>query len=80
MTMLDCTRCAQHGERLPFRPFQNAIGLKVFEGICTDCWAAWLKHQTALINHYGLDVRDPKAKEFLFAQMEEFLFTSAPQS
>jgi Fe-S cluster biosynthesis and repair protein YggX len=38
------------------------------------CWQEWLKTQQQLINHYGLNVRDPKAKEFLFANMEKFLF------
>ena len=26
------------------------------------------------INHYGLNVRDPKAREFLLQNMEQFLF------
>jgi Fe-S cluster biosynthesis and repair protein YggX len=32
-----------------------------------------LKHQTLLINHYGLDPRDPKAREFLYSQVDEVL-------
>jgi len=38
------------------------------------CWAEWLKTQQQLINHYGLNLREPKAKEFLFNNMEQFLF------
>lgn len=59
---------------MPFRPFPNDLGLKVFQEICGDCWGEWLKHQQALINHYALNVQDPKAKEFLFASMERYLF------
>ncbi len=59
---------------MAFRPFQNDIGLRVFEQICAVCWADWLKNQQQLINHYGLNLREPKAKEFLFGNMEEFLF------
>jgi Fe-S cluster biosynthesis and repair protein YggX len=38
--------------------------------------------QQQLINHYGLNLRDPKAKEFLFRNMEQFLFgvSSSPQT
>ena len=61
---------------MAFRPFNNAIGLRAFEEICADCWAAWLKAQQQLINHYNLDLRDPKAKEFLFRNMEQFLFAA----
>ena len=60
---------------MPFRPFQNDLGLRVFERICNVCWAEWLKNQQQLINHYALNVRDPQAKEFLFKQMEQFLFS-----
>ncbi len=74
MSQLTCVRCGNTGDQLPYRPFQNEIGLKVFEQICTSCWAEWLKTQQQLINHYGLDVRDPKAKATLYAQMEAFLF------
>jgi len=59
---------------MSFRPFQNDLGLRVFEEICGTCWAEWLKMQQQLINHYGLNVRDPQAKEFLFKQMDQFLF------
>jgi len=32
-----------------------------------------LEHQTLLINHYGLDPRDAKAREFLYSQIEKVL-------
>jgi Fe-S cluster biosynthesis and repair protein YggX len=59
---------------MPFRPFQNEIGLRVFQQICNGCWGEWLKLQQQLINHHGLQVREPQAKEFLYAQLEGFLF------
>lgn len=64
---------------MPFRPFQNDLGLRAFESICTVCWSDWLKTQQQLINHYGLNVREPQAKQFLFQQMEQFLFAGAPE-
>ena len=74
MPTIDCVRCHKANGPMAFRPFQNDIGLKVFQEICAVCWSDWLKHQQALINHYALNVQDPKAKEFLFAKMERFLF------
>jgi Fe-S cluster biosynthesis and repair protein YggX len=62
-------------DQMAFRPFQNDLGRRVFEQICGVCWAEWTKTQQQLINHYGLNVRDAQAKEFLFKQMEQFLFT-----
>jgi Fe-S cluster biosynthesis and repair protein YggX len=74
MPTVSCNRCGQTRDQIAFRPFQNDLGLKVFQQICGVCWAEWLKTQQQLINHYGLDVRAADAKEFLFKQMEEFLF------
>jgi len=59
---------------MAFRPFPNALGLRAFQEICGDCWAEWLQHQQALINHYALNLQDPKAREFLFGSMERYLF------
>jgi Fe-S cluster biosynthesis and repair protein YggX len=76
MAMLNCTRCGQTRESMAFQPFQNDIGRRAYEEICSVCWAEWLKNQQALINHYGLNLREPTAKEFLFNNMEQFLFGS----
>lgn len=57
-----------------FQPFQNDLGRRVYASICQPCWAEWLNFQKQLINHYALDVRDPEAKQFLYDNMERFLF------
>ena len=67
-------------ERMAFKPFPNDLGQKVYDTICAVCWADWVKHQQALINHYGLQLQDPKARKFLYESLEQFLFTSAPQA
>ena len=79
MPIITCARCTKTNEKMAFRPYNNDLGLRVFNSICQPCWAEWLKTQTQLINHYGLDVRDPKAKEFLFEKTEEFLFSPPPE-
>jgi Fe-S cluster biosynthesis and repair protein YggX len=79
MATLHCTRCGQDRERMAFQPFPNELGRRAFEQICNTCWAEWLKLQQQLINHYGLNLREPRAKEFLFQNMEQFLF-GAPRA
>ena len=72
MPNITCARCGQTRDQMAFRPFQNPIGLRAFNEICGVCWADWLKNQQQLINHYALNVREPKAKEYLYQQMEQF--------
>jgi Fe-S cluster biosynthesis and repair protein YggX len=74
MATITCSRCAQAREQMAFRPFQTELGLRAYEQICAVCWAEWLQTQQQLINHYALNLRDPKAKEFLLQNMEQFLF------
>src|SRR5262245_8857885 len=74
MAEVNCVRCGKTGPQLPRAPFRTPLGERIHEGICGDCWGEWLRYQTALINHYGLDVRDAQAREFLTANTEAFLF------
>ena len=80
MPNITCSRCQQTRESQAFAPFPNELGKRVFREICAACWAEWLKYQQQLINHYALNLREPKARQYLLEQMEQFLFTSAPQS
>jgi Fe-S cluster biosynthesis and repair protein YggX len=74
MPTVHCARCGQERDQMTFQPFQNELGKRAYDEICGVCWGEWLKMQQQLINHYGLNLRDPKAKEFLFRNMEQFLF------
>lgn len=74
MTEIQCTRCGQPGPQLAKPPLRNELGERIHQSICQRCWDQWLRYQTALINHNGLDVRDKPAKDFLMANMEAFLF------
>lgn len=69
-----CVRCGETREGFERAPFPGAIGARVQGEICKDCWGHWLKQQTMLINHYGLNVMDPQARTFLTRNMEAYLF------
>ena len=69
-----CTRCGNTRAGLERSPFPGPIGARAQQEICAECWALWLKQQTMLINHYGLDLMDKQARAFLTRNMEAFLF------
>jgi Fe-S cluster biosynthesis and repair protein YggX len=76
MADIQCTRCGETRAQQPFAPFNNDLGRRIHAEICQVCWAEWLKHQTMLINHYGLNVREPDARKFLMENTEKFLFAT----
>ncbi|MGD2070066.1 MAG: oxidative damage protection protein [Gemmatimonadota bacterium] len=73
METITCRRCGEEAPRLERAPFRSELGERIQEEICQGCWQEWLQHQTLLINHYGLDPRDAKAREFLYEQVERVL-------
>lgn len=74
-----CSRCGQTRAGFERPPFPGAIGAQIVEQICQQCWADWLKQQTMLINHYGLNVMDPQARQFLTQNMKAFFFKSGQE-
>jgi Fe-S cluster biosynthesis and repair protein YggX len=80
--MADQIKCKHCGERRPplgYAPFPNEIGQQVGAEICQPCWQEWLQKQSQIINHYGLDLTNPDAQNFLFDNMKGYLFNEAPQ-
>ena len=74
MSDITCVRCDETGAQLAAPPFPNELGNRIYDSICQSCWGAWLKEQTAIINHYGLDLREASARQLLMTQTETFFF------
>ena len=80
--MVHMVMCAKLGRELPGLnrpPFGGELGKRVFENISQQAWALWQDQSTLLINHYGLNLRDPAAQKFLMQQMEQFFFGDGAQ-
>ena len=73
MGTIPCRRCGEEAAVLERAPFRTELGARILREVCQGCWADWLQHQTLLINHYGLDPREARSKEFLYAQIEQVL-------
>jgi Fe-S cluster biosynthesis and repair protein YggX len=55
-------------------PYPGELGKRIYDNISAEAWAAWVRHQTMLINEYRLSPIEPKARRFLVEEMEKFLF------
>jgi Fe-S cluster biosynthesis and repair protein YggX len=61
-------------EGLDFVPWPGELGKRIYAGIGKPAWAAWMAHQTMLINENRLSPLDPKHRAFLEGEMQKFLF------
>lgn len=72
--MVQCVVLGKEAEGLDYPPYPGELGKRIFENVSKEAWAAWVKHQTMLINEYRLTPVDPKARKYLEEEMEKFLF------
>lgn len=81
MSEFVCSRC-ERSDRQPLgtAPFPNDRGARIAAEICVECWEDWKRRQMLLINHYGLNVRDAKARGFLYQNLDAYLFGSGDQA
>ena len=74
--------CVKLGRELPGLnrpPFGGEVGKRVYENVSQQAWQMWQDQTTLLINHYGLNMRDPAAQKFLMEQLEQFFFGEGAQ-
>jgi Fe-S cluster biosynthesis and repair protein YggX len=61
-------------EGLDAPPFKGELGQRIYEHVSKDAWALWQPQSVLVINHYGLNMADPSARQFIKEQMEAFFF------
>jgi len=74
-----CTHLQRDAEGLERVPYPGELGQRIYANISKEAWQLWLRHQTMLMNEYRLTPLDPKARQFLVAEMEKFLFGGGSQ-
>ena len=72
--LIHCVKLQKEAESLDRPPYPGELGKKIHASISKEAWAMWVAHQTMLINEYRLSMLDPKARQFLAQEMENFLF------
>lgn len=74
-----CAKLGSETEGLATPPFPGEQGQRIYQHVSKDAWQQWLHMQTMLINEYRLTPFEPKARQFLEAEREKFLFGAGGQ-
>ncbi len=75
--MTRMVQCAKLGKELPgvaYKPFDNALGQRIFDHVSQEAWMMWVEHSKMIVNEYRLDLTSKKAHEVLLEQCEQFFF------
>jgi len=72
--MVKCVKLGREAEGLDRPTYPGALGKRIFESVSKEAWAAWIRHQTMLVNENRLNLADPRARKYLEEQMEKHFF------
>ena len=71
---VQCVYLKKEAEGLGFVPYPGELGKRIYLNVSKEAWAAWLKHQTMLVNENRLNLADQRARQYLARQMERYFF------
>lgn len=72
--MVECVVLKRSAEGLDYAPYPGELGQRIYAEVSKEGWQRWVAHQTMLLNEYRLTPIEPKARAFLVAEMQKFLF------
>jgi Fe-S cluster biosynthesis and repair protein YggX len=59
---------------MAFKPFNDALGQRIWETVSAEAWKQWIEHSKKIVNEYRLDLTTKKAHDVLKEQCAAFLF------
>ena len=77
--MVKCVKLGKEAEGVKWKPFEDALGQRVFDNVSQEAWKMWLEHSKMIIYEYRLDLMTPKAQETLREQLEQYFFGEGAQ-
>ena len=72
--MVKCMKLGETLPGLPYKPFNDALGQRIYDTISAQAWTLWIEHSKKIVNEYRLDLTQKKAHDVLKEQCEAFLF------
>ena len=72
--MVKCAKLGQELPGMPYKPFKNELGQRIFDSISQEAWKQWIEFSKMIVNEYRLDLTSPQGQQLLMEQAEKFFF------
>jgi Fe-S cluster biosynthesis and repair protein YggX len=72
--LVNCVKLQRELPGLPYKPFEDELGQRLYDGVSLEAWKMWLEHSKMIVNEYRLDLTSKKAHDILREQCEQFFF------
>ena len=72
--MVKCAKLGHELPGMPYKPFNNELGQRIYDTISADAWKQWLEVSKMIVNEYRLDLTSQQGQKLLMDQAEKFFF------
>ena len=72
--LVTCQKLGKELPGMPYKPFDNDLGQKIYDNISMDAWRLWLEHSKMLINEYRLDLTSESGQRLWMTECEKYFF------
>lgn len=72
--MVKCAKLQKELPGMPYKPFNNALGQRIYDEISAEAWKMWVEHSKMVVNEFRLDLTSPEAHRILLEQCEQYFF------
>lgn len=72
--MVMCAKLGKELPGMPYKPFDNELGQRIYDTISMEAWRSWLEFSKMILNEYRLELNTPTAFKLLMGEAEKFFF------
>jgi Fe-S cluster biosynthesis and repair protein YggX len=72
--MVKCVKLGKELPAIPYKPFNNELGQRIYDGVSLEAWRMWLEFSKMIVNEYRLDLTSQSGQRLLQEQAEKYFF------
>jgi Fe-S cluster biosynthesis and repair protein YggX len=77
--MVKCAKLGKELPAIPYKPFNNELGQRIYDNVSMDAWRQWIEHSKMIVNEYRIDLASPQGQKLMLEQAEKYFFGEGAQ-
>ena len=77
--MVNCVKLSKELPGLPFKPFQDELGQRIYDNVSMEAWRMWIEHSKMIVNEYRIDLASAQGQKLMLDQAEKYFFGEGAQ-
>jgi Fe-S cluster biosynthesis and repair protein YggX len=72
--MVKCAKMGKELPAIPYKPFNNELGQRIYENVSLEAWKGWLEFSKMIVNEYRIDLASADGMKKMLDQAETYFF------